>query len=204
MEPGHAPEEVIADMGLDLTAFNELAQIDDDPDQSIVERLRFDDALEIPHQLTDVDVWLNYCNDDLYHLDKAVRALIKKSRWTRETKGKMKTAVPLVFMQIFGRRAEPGDSRVCRQLHTILKYYCTSYTGISKIDGVRFSRVYHFSKYAMRSRRPMSLRLRLEESADAGEHNFREYRLSKDKRGESRRGVTQNGPFADGASGLHE
>ena len=153
-------------MNLDFDAFNELAEIDTKPDQTVIDRLRFDDALEIPHQLADVDVWLNYCNDDLYYLDKEVRAFIKRTRWSRQTKGKMKTAVPLVFMQIFGRKVEPSDQQVCRMLHKLLTYYCTSYTGISKINGVRFARVYHFSKYACRSRRPMSLRLRLEESAD--------------------------------------
>ena len=185
-------------MALDLDAFNDLAEVDTDPDKSIVERLRFDDALDLPHQLTDVDLWLNYCNDDLYYLDKEVRALIKKSRYTRESKGYMKTAVPLVFMQIFGRKTTPADSQVCRMLHQLLTYYCTKYTGTSKIGGVRFSRVYHFSKYAMRSRRPMSLRLRLEESEDGGEHNFRQYNTSKDKRVKSRRGTTTHGPLADG------
>lgn len=191
-------------MALDLGALNEIADIGTDEDeQSIVERLRFDDALEIPHQLADVDVWLNYCNDDLYYLDKEVRKFINRSRWTRETKGKMKTAVPLVFLAIFGRKATPQDSSVCKMLHRILRYYCTSYTGTSKIAGVRFSRVYHFSKYAMRSKRAMSLRLRLEESRDGGENNFREYATGKDKRAEPRRGITQNGPFADEPSGKH-
>jgi hypothetical protein len=127
-----------------------------------------------------------------------VRALIDKSRWTRVTKGKMKTAVPLVFLQVFGRKSEASDSQTCVKLHRILRYYCTSYTGTSKIAGVRFSRVYHFSKYACRSKRPLSLRLRLEESKDGGDHNFREYGTGDDKRAQSRRGVTQNGPFADG------
>lgn len=183
-------------MALDLDAFNDLAHVDSEPDQTIIDRFRFDESLEIPHQLTDVDAWLNYCNDDLYYLDKAVRELISKSRWTRLTKGKMKTAVPLVFMQIFGRAATPQDSYVCRYLHRILRYYCTSYTGISKINGVRFSKVYHFSKYACRSKRPISLRLRLEES-NAAESSFREYNPGADKRAEPRRGVTQNGPLAD-------
>lgn len=183
-------------MALDLNAFNELANVDTEPDQTVVDRLRFDDALDIPHQLTDVDLWINYCNDDLYHLDKAVRELIRKSRYTRETKGKMKTAVPLVFLGIFGRKPTPKDSQVCVMLHRLLTYYCTSYTGTSKIAGVRFNRVYHFSKYAMRSKRPMSLRLRLEESTDGGANSFREYGTGKDKRASSRRGATPHGPLA--------
>lgn len=184
-------------MALDLEAINQFANVESEPDLSIVERLRFDDALDIPHQLTDVDLWLNYCNDDLYYLDKEVRSLIKKSRWTRETKGKMKTAVPLVFMQIFGRKARPQDQMVCRMLHRLLVYYCTSYTGTSKIAGVRFNRVYHFSKYACRSKRPLSLRLRLEEAPDHGARPFSEYNAHEDKRAEPRPGVTQNGPLAD-------
>jgi hypothetical protein len=190
-------------LGLDLDAFNELTAVDTDPDHSIVERLRFDDALEIPHQLTDVDLWLNYCNDDLYNLDKAVREVIKKTRWTRMTKGKMKTAVPLVFAQIFGRHTEAKDSRVCLMLHRLLVYYCTSYTGVSKISGVRFNRVYHFSKHAMRSRRPMSLRLRMEE-ADGKPIQYNEHGAGKDKRAQPRRGVTQNGPLADGPGRIQD
>lgn len=181
---------------LDLTALNDIAPVDSEPEPSIVERLRFDSDLDIPHQLTDVDLWLNYCNDDLYYLDKAVRELIKKTRWTRQTRGKMKTAVPLVFLQIAGRPAEAKDSRTCMMLHRILRYYCTSYTGISKINGVRFSKVYHFSKYACRSKRALSLRLRLEES-NGDDSSFRAYGTGQDKRAEPRPGVAQNGPFAD-------
>jgi hypothetical protein len=184
-------------VGLDLNAFNDLANVDSDPDDNIIERLRFDDALEIPHQLTDVDLWLNYCNDDLYYLDKEVRKVINRTRWTRVRKGSTKTAVPLVFFQIFGRKTEPGDSRVCMMLHRLLRYYCTSHTGTSKIAGVRFTKVYHFSKYACRSKNPMSLRLRLEE-ANGEARQFSEYDAGKDKRAVTRRGVTQNGPFADG------
>jgi hypothetical protein len=184
-------------MALDFDALNEVAQVETEPDQTIIERLRFDDALDVPHQLTDVDVWLNYCNDDLYHMDKAIRAYINKSRWTRLTKGKMKTAVPLLFLQLFGRKPDAHDSQVCQMMHRILTYYCTSYTGITKINGVRFNRVYYFSKYAMRSKRPMSLRLRLEES-NGSEHSFREYKPGADKQAEPRRGVTQHGPLADG------
>jgi hypothetical protein len=190
-------------MGLDLDAFNDVAGVEAAPDSTIIERFRFDSALDIPHQLTDIDVWLNYCNDDLYYLDKEVRGVIKRTRWTRQTKGKMKTAVPLVFAQIFGRHTEPKDSRVCLMLHRLLVYYCTSYTGTSKIAGRRFNRVYHFSKYAMTTKRPMSLRLRLEE-ADGAPIQYGNYNDGQDKRAEPRRGVTQNGPLADGPGRLQE
>ena len=183
---------------LDLSALNDIAKIKPtEPDKSILERLRFDDALDIPHQLSDVDVWINYCNDDLYELDRAVRAFIKKSRWTRETKGSMKTSVPLTFLAIFGRKPTAKDSYTCMIMHRLMRYYCTSYTGTSKISGQRFNHVYHFSKYACVSKRALSLRLRLEESNGANS-SFREYSPGQDKRAEPRRGVTQHGPLADG------
>lgn len=190
-------------MPLDLGAFDHMTKLAPEYDESIVERLRFDDALDVPHQLTDVDVWLNYCNDDLYNLDKAVRIVINKTRWSRKTKGYMKTAVPLMFMQIFGRRAEDRDSHVCKMMHRILEYYCTSFTGTTKIAGQRFNRVYYFSKYACRSKRPMSLRLRLEES-NGSDNSFREYNAGEDKRKQSRRGVAPHGPLADERGRLPE
>lgn len=188
-------------MALDFDALNELASVEVEPDQTIIDRLRFDDALEVPHQLTDIDMWLNYCNDDLYHMDKAIRAYINKSRWTRLTKGQMKTAVPLVFLNLFGRKPTAHDSQVCSMMHRLLDYYCTKKTGTSKIAGQRFNRVYYFSKYAMRSKRPYSLRLRLEES-NGSSNSFRQYKPGEDKRAEPRRGVTPHGPLANGPGGI--
>lgn len=155
-------------MGLNLEGFNQLAGVNTDPDETLIEQLRFDDALEIPHQLTDLDMWKNYTDDRLYELDKEVRAFINKSRYgARRTKGCMRTAVPLVFMYIFGRAAGPEDSQICVILHRLLKYYCTRNTGSTTLDGTRFTRVYYFSRYAMSGKRPYSIRLRLEENANA-------------------------------------
>lgn len=190
-------------MALDFEALNEFAKVDTEPDSTIIERLRFDSELEIPHQLTDLDMWLNYCNDDLYHMDKAIRGYINKSRWTRLTKGQMKTAVPLVFLNLFGRKPDAHDSQVCSMMHRILLYYCTKHTGTSKIAGQRFKKVYYFSKYAMRSKRPMSLRLRLEES-DGSVNSYRAYGTGRDKAAVPRPGVTAHGPLANGAGGVPE
>ena len=96
-------------MPLDLEGFNEYAHVNPSPDQDIVDRLRFDDSLEVPWQLTDVDLWNNYCDDRIYELDKRIRAYLKGTRYTREKKGKFKTAAPLVFLHLFGRRAD-GDA----------------------------------------------------------------------------------------------
>lgn len=155
-------------MALDLVGFNKLVGVETDPDETIIEQLRFDDALEIPHQLTDLDMWKNYTDDRLYELDKEVRAFINKSKYNvRRSRGYMKTAVPIVFMYIFGRAAGPEDSQICVILHRLLKYYATKVTGSTTLDRQRYTRVYYFSKYAMYGKRPYSIRLRLEENADA-------------------------------------
>lgn len=149
---------------IELEGFDEVvkAELADTPDQSIIDRLRFDDALDIPWQITDLDLWKNYTDDDLYELDRKLRQYFEKNRRQRERKKGLKTAVPLVFAWIFGRRPEAKDSQVCVKLHRLMKYYCTRYTGCSMINGVRFTRVYYFSTYSTRHKRPYSLRLRLE------------------------------------------
>lgn len=155
-------------MSLNLEGFNQLAGVDTDPDETLIEQLRFDDALEIPHELTNVDMWKNYTDDRLYELDKEVRAFINKSKYNiRRSRGHMKTAVPLVFMYIFGRAAGPEDSQICVILHRLLKYYSTKSTGSTTLNNTRMTRVYYFSRYAMYGKRPYSIRLRLEENADA-------------------------------------
>lgn len=159
-------------MPIDLEGFNEFADVHDiDPEESVVNRLRFDDALEIPFQMTDMDVWANYVDDDLYELDKKVREYLKATRYSREKNGKMKTAVPLVFGWMFGRKPTPKDSQVCVTLHRLLSYYCTKKTGATAIKGQRFTHVYHFSKYAAKNKQPLSLRLRMELSN--GDPNYR-------------------------------
>lgn len=149
-------------MGIELCGFDDAIKANKEPDQSIIDRLRFDDSLEIPWQITDLDLWANYVDNDLYELDKKVREFFSKNRYQRERKGQQKTAVPLVFAWIFGRPPTPADSQVCVKLHTLLRYYCTRYTGVNEIKGVRFTHVYYFSKYATKNKRPYSLRLRLE------------------------------------------
>ena len=137
-----------------------------EPDQNIIDKLRFDDSLNVPIELTDLDMWVNYTNDDLYHMDKKVREFLKKTRYSREKKGGYRTTASVVFSWIYGRPPEPEDGAACRTLHELLKYYCTSYTGKTSYMGKTVSRVYEFNKYTGGSRRPYSLRLRLEECED--------------------------------------
>ena len=154
---------------LDITALDGALNVKQQDREDIVGRLRFDDALEIPIELTDEDMWSNYINDDLYAMDKAVRTYLKKMRYVQERNKGFRTAVPLVFTYLFGRKATPKDSAACRMLHMLLRYYCTSYTGKSTIGGQEFKVVYKFNRYAAKNKRPYSLRLRIEEANERGE-----------------------------------
>lgn len=134
------------------------------PDESVIDKLRFDESIDVPVELTDAELWANYVNNDLYEMDKKVREFLKKTRWKRQTKGKYRTTASLVFAWIFGRQPEAGDGSVCRMLHELLRYYCSSYTGTTTFMGKRVTCVYEFSQYAFNHRRPYSLKLRLEEN----------------------------------------
>lgn len=159
----------------------------------VVERLRDADALDIPIEFTDLDVWSNYMNEDMYELDIKVREFLKKTRYKRQAKDGYRTTASAVFAWIYGRQPEAGDGAVCRLLHELLKYYCTSYTGKTTFHGKPVNRVYRFSKFATNSKRPYSLRLRMEEMGDNADI-FREGPNSKvDKRAHSRRANRKDG-----------
>lgn len=164
------------------------------PDEGIVERLRGTSSMEIPIELTDVELWANYTNDDLYEMDKKVREFLKKTRYKREAGNGYRTSCSMVFAWIYGRMPEPEDGAACRLLHVLLKYYCTSYTGKTTIQGKPVNRVYNFSKYATNSRRPYSLRLRLEE---AGEKSGTVFKYGSGKKANRR----SDGRHADRADG---
>lgn len=154
---------------LDISALDSAFGRKDDGREGIIERLRFDDALSVPIELTDEDMWSNYVNDDLYEMDVALRAYLKRMRYVQERNSGIKTSVPLVFAYIFGRQPTPSDGKACKLLHELMRYYCTSYTGKSTIGNHRYSNVYKFNKYAARNKRPYSLRLRIEEANERGE-----------------------------------
>lgn len=137
---------------------------DEQPDQSIIERFRNEDSMDVPFELTDLDIWANYTNDDLYEMDKKVREFLRKTAYRRASKGGYRTTASIVFAWIFGRKPEPQDGYACRLVHKLLKYYCTNYSGTTTYKGKRVNRVYRFSPYACASKRPMSLRLRMEEA----------------------------------------
>ena len=136
----------------------------DKPDEDIITRFRTDESLDFPIELTDLDIWANYTNDDLYFIDKKIREFFKKTRYKREQKGGYRTTASAMFSWIFGRLPEPADGYVFRIIHELLKYYCTSYTGQTTYKSKKVNRVYKFSRYATIKKRPYSLRLRLEEA----------------------------------------
>ena len=178
------------------------SQRDDPMQRDIVDRLRDDDALEVPVELTDLDMWSNYINDDLYVMDKKVREFLKKTRYKRQEKNGYRTTASVVFAWIYGRQPEPRDGAACRLLHELLKYYCTSYTGATTYKGRPVSRVYRFTKFATNAKRPYSLRLRLEESDGKSGYVFRNgpnYRA--DKRSHGRRTDRGDGPRDAGRGG---
>ena len=163
------------------------------PDVDIVERFRFDDALDVPVELTDIDLWSNYVNDDLYVMDKKIREFLKKTRYSREKKGGYRTTASVVFAWIYGRQPRAEDGAACKTIHELLKYYCTSYVGPTTYCGKTVSRVYEFSKYATSRKRPYSLKLRLEESEDGKNPWRRGFDSGKDKRRHGRRKHSEAG-----------
>lgn len=138
----------------------------EEPDQGIIERFRIDESLDIPIELTDLDLWANYVNDDLYELDKKMQEFFKKIQWKKEQRGGYKTTASAMFLWIYGRKPSTKDGYACRMIHELLRYYCTSYTGRTTFGGKDVPCVYKFSQYSVRNKRPYSLRLRLEVMKD--------------------------------------
>lgn len=130
----------------------------------IIDRFRSDSSLDIPIELTDLDLWSNYINEDLYVMDKKVREFFKKTRFKRAKKGGYRTTAPVVFAWIYGHQPTARDGAACKMLHTLLKYYCTSWTGMTTYNGKPVNRVYKFGPYTTNNKRPYSLKLRLEEA----------------------------------------
>lgn len=168
-----------------------------EPDKDIIERFRIDDSLQVPIELTDLDLWANYINDDLYIMDKKMREFFQKIRWKQEQKGGYKTTASAMFAWIYGRQPVASDGYACRMIHELLRYYCTSFTGQTTFGGKKVNRVYKFSKYATRKKRPYSLKLRLEVMKD-GQDPWRRSPVDNDsKRSHGRRKHSPDGKSAD-------
>ena len=156
---------------LDTSALLESMCEEMEPDEDIITSLRTNESVDIPIELTDLDIWSNYTNDDLYHMDSKIREFLKKTRYARQAHGGYRTTASVVFTWVFGRPPTPTDGYAFRLIHEILKYYCTSFNGPTTYKGKKVSRVYRFSKYAVTNKRPYSLRLRMEEAVANGTKN---------------------------------
>lgn len=128
----------------------------------VAEMLEAAEGNEFPVQLTDSDIWNNYCDEELYLLDKKVREYIKKMVIYKKHNKGFRTSVPMVFAWIFGRPCTPSDGRICRKLHRLLEYYAQHVTGVTTINGKKVEKAYKFSTYGGSSKRPLSIKLRME------------------------------------------
>lgn len=177
-----------------------------EPDTTKIEQLRMAKELEIPKQLTNVELWANFCNDELYEMDKLFRKFLLETQWSREKNGGQKVTASLVFAYLFGRKPGPSDGSVCRLLHKVMMYYCTSYKGRTTFQGQKVERLYIFSKYTAKNanemKRPISLRLRLEERDKYGPNRLwaKGPDAYRDKR-EVRRRNRKDGSESDGGDG---
>ncbi len=171
-----------------------------EPDQDIIQRFRIDEEFAVPIQLTDLELWSNYVNEDLYLMDVKFREFFSRIRWKQQRKGGYKTTASVVFSWIYGRTPTPHDGYACRMIHKLLKYYCTSYTGRTTFNGKAVDRVYKFSRYATINKRPYSLKLRLEMMENGRwKDPWRDGPESrKDKRQHGRRANSAHGEHEDG------
>jgi hypothetical protein len=71
-----------------------------------------------------------------------------------------------LFKYIFGRPAEPRDSKTCRKMHEIMEYYASKRTATSTWKGKRIPAGTYKMKTFAGLRVPYSIRLRLELNED--------------------------------------
>lgn len=112
--------------------------------------------------ITDLKVWDNYTDDELYELDKAVRKWIKQTDVKKIYKGKIRTTAQLVFLWIFGRQPDQyKDTRIIKKLNTLLRYYSQKEIHQTKLDHRNARNVYEFGMNGGH-KMAYSIRLRLE------------------------------------------
>lgn len=157
-------------MALDFTALDFSPEVmsfvgkdksDDVPVFPEIEELKAADI--IPPFWTSLECWDNYMDKRLYELDKAVREYIKHMQHYSRTRKGFRTSADLVFAAIFHRPCEPRDGFVMGYIHKLLNYYCTSCTGQTTVHGKKVPRAYKFSTYGGQNKRPLSIKLRMEE-----------------------------------------
>ena len=188
-------------MALDIDALFEIADsgcyVDNVAHKGgIVERLRYEDAIDFPIELTDHDNWERFVNKDLYDMEIKVREFLEGIEWRKLKKGKpFRCDARLVFEWIFGRKPTQSDQMAFRYIHRLLAYYCSEYTEKTTFMGRVVPHVYYFNATASRvkyrhtrmCRRPYSLKLRLEWAKERADAKGEEVDLSKVFRADSTR-----------------
>ena len=119
-------------------------------------------GFEMPAGLTDAELWENYCDEELYLLEKKLREYFKSMASHAEHRGGYRTSCSLVFTWIFGKPPTPQDGAICRKLNRLLNFYAAKVTGETTINGKVVPKCYHISKYGTFKRRPLSVKLRME------------------------------------------
>lgn len=116
--------------------------------------------------------WANYCDDDLYMLEKLLRkwfaACRESSRWMKTYKNRRYT-MGMVVERIFGRKWDSSiDCRYSKKLKLLLQYYSTSVKPSGVIAGKKTNHPVYVIGTKRIDKRPYSLRLRIEELAAEG------------------------------------
>ena len=60
--------------------FEAVGGVPNDEGDGVFERFRKRDEIDIPIELTDIDKWSNFVNDDLYEMDSKLREFLRKIR----------------------------------------------------------------------------------------------------------------------------
>ncbi|MBQ0159318.1 MAG: hypothetical protein KBT28_01665 [Bacteroidales bacterium] len=131
----------------------------------VQELLDANPGFQLPADLTDAELWENYCDEELYLLEKKLREYFLAMRSRSKSKNGYRTSCDLVFTWMFGRPPEAKDGALCKKLNRLLNFYAAKVTGATTINGKKIARCYHISKYGTFERRPLSVKLRMELNA---------------------------------------
>ncbi len=146
---------------LDVAAFEN--DREDNPTNRVQKMLEESPGVELPADLTDLELWENYCDEELYLLEKKLREYFKAMMSRSVAKGGYRTSCQLVFVWMFGHKPDPKtDGPICKKLNRLLNFYAYEVTGNSQIAGKKFPKTYKISKYGTFGRRPLSVKLRME------------------------------------------
>lgn len=117
--------------------------------------------------------WDNYTDERLYEMDKLMRDFLRckleNAEWCR-THWNRRMTQAMLWEALKGEKWTKEASGYTNALSKVATYYATRIQKEGYVLGKhRKRKVYTFGKKAVLNRRPLSLKLRLEEMAEAGE-----------------------------------